>query len=174
MASDKSYDELDDRPATANKPRRRRLSFLGFCAVITGAAATAVAFRDRVPEFPYKSYLYTVPQYDYAVHPHHVAAAGAALAVLALLWRAVGGRTRAGWPVLGLLLCGMTAGAHRYQTSPRYPGTPEHWVEVNVVERVQRLLGDQGAEAGPVGAPGLAVAGRRPGPATHSGLDVFR
>ena len=180
MATYQTHDELDDRPATTSGPRRRRPSLFGMLSAVAGAAALAVVYRDRVPDaLPYKTYLFNIPQYDYAVQAYHVAAAGAALAVLALLWRRVSGRTRAGWPVLGLLLCGAAAGVYRYETSPRYPGTPEHWVQVNVVERVQRLLNKQE----PAGSPKVietssssaaAPADPQPAPATTpSGSGLF-
>lgn len=142
MATYQTRDELDGPTTTteAGGVRRRRRSFFGFLSAVVGTAAVAVALRDRLPNVPFKDYLYTVPRYDYDVQAYHVAAAGAALAVLALLWRRVSGRTRAGWPVLGLLLCGAAAGVYRYETSPRYPGSPEHWVQVNVVERARQLL----------------------------------
>jgi hypothetical protein len=150
MARDK-FDELDDQPrSTKNKPRRA--SFFGFLSTLTGLAALAVVYRDPIrdwlqyrfiPVVKYDlaqlaQYLYQVK--DYQVQAYHVAAVGAGLAVWALLWRKMLKRTRAGWPVLGLLLCGAAAGIYRYNSVDRVPGTPEYWVQVNVVERVQNMF----------------------------------
>ena len=152
MARDNSYDELDDKPSATKKYRPRRASFFGFLSVLTGLAALAVVYRDQISQWldhrfvPFvkydlgelSQYLYQVK--DYQVQAYHVAAAGAGLAVWALLWRKLLKRTRAGWPVLGLLVCGSAAGIYRYNSVDRTPGTPEYWVQVNVVERVQKMF----------------------------------
>lgn len=166
MARDHRYDELDDQPRTTKAPRRRRASFFGFLSAVTGVAAIAVVYRDQISDWlakryvpglgvdlgQYAEYLYRVQ--DYSVQAYHVAAAGAGLAVLALLFRRMTKRTRAGWPVLGLLLSAAAAGIYRYHSVDRVPGTPEHWVQVNVVERVQKMLDKQPAnETTPVSAP---------------------
>ncbi|QOV92189.1 hypothetical protein IPV69_12875 [Humisphaera borealis] len=176
MARHSEFDELDDKPSTTKKHRPRRGSFFGFLSVVAGGAALAVVYRDQISEWlthrylPFvkydmgqlSQYLYQVK--DYQVQAYHVAAAGAGLAVWALLWRKLLGRTRAGWPVLGLLVCASAAGIYRYNSVDRTPGTPEYWVQVNVVERVQKMFEKKPEAprmietAAPVPAPDLAPA----------------
>lgn len=151
MARD-NYDELDDQPRASKKNRPRRASFFGFLSTIAGLAALAVVYRDTISEWLQRHYIpgvnydlgqlsqYLYQIQDYRVEAYHVAAAAAGLAVWALLWRKMLKRTRAGWPVLGLLLAAAAAGIYRYNSVDRAPGTPEHWVQVNVVERVQKMF----------------------------------
>lgn len=151
MAKYTAYDELD---ATDNrkpaKKRPRRASLLGLLAVLVGLVAIAVTQRDCIKTWADSKgipgaenlYVVKVPNagHDYWVDPYHVAAAGAGLAVFALLLRAMTGRTRGGWPVLALLLSGAAAGVWRYENTPKDPGTPERWVKDNVVDRVDRWI----------------------------------
>lgn len=153
MARYNDYDELDDQPKAKRVRRKRRRSLIGLVAVLTGLAAVAVTQRDRLTEYasrvggvPYLGQLYQVG--DYPVEVYQVAAAGATLALLALLLRAVTGRTRAGWPVLALLLCGAAAGTYRYENSPKDPGTPERWVKDHVVDKAADWI-DQRRGAAP-------------------------
>lgn len=125
-------DALDDsgRPgSTRRKPRRS--SFFGKLAVLAGLLAFVVVCRENLRHIRFHEYLYEVR--DYKVDPLHIAGVGAGLAVLALLYRALSGRTRAGWPILGLLVCASAAGTWRYVTSPMSPGSPEQWVRDHVV-----------------------------------------
>jgi hypothetical protein len=100
--------------------------------VLTGLAAIAVLNREQLRPIIKVPYLDQVG--TYVVQPLHVAGAAAALAVLALLLRAVTGRTRAGWPLLGLLLAASAAGTWRYCTNP--DGKAEQWVRENAVNPV--------------------------------------
>lgn len=146
MARYQAFDELDDAPkqTRSSKPRRRRGSVIGFLAVLVGIAAVAVAKRDALglwmsnKGIPHGNYLYQVG--DYPIEPYQVAAVGVGLAAVALLLRRMTGRTRAGWPVLAILLSAGAAGTYRYDTSPREPGSPERWVQDNVVDRVDAMI----------------------------------
>ncbi|HEX8915513.1 MAG TPA: hypothetical protein VF796_24380, partial [Humisphaera sp.] len=128
----KTRDDLDDdRRPTGTKRRPRRASLLGLLSVLTGLAAVAVLNREQLRPIIKVPYLDQVG--TYVVQPLHVAGAAAALAVLALLLRAVTGRTRAGWPVLGLMLAAGAAGTWQYCTNP--DGKAEQWVRENVVNQ---------------------------------------
>ena len=123
-------DDLDDdRRPSVTKRRPRRASLLGLLSVLAGLAAVAVVNREQLRPVIKGPYLDQVG--TYTVQPLHVAGAAAALAVLALLLRAMTGRTRAGWPLLGLLLAAGAAGTWRYCTNPE--GKAEQWVRDNVV-----------------------------------------
>jgi hypothetical protein len=139
------YDELD-APAKSKsaKKRPRRASLLGLLGVLVGLVAIAVTQRAYIQPWlakqgvPHSEYMTVVE--NYWVDPYHVAGAGGGLAIFALLLRSMTGRTRAGWPVLALLLSAGAAGTWRYETTPKDPGTPERWVRDNVVDRVDRWI----------------------------------
>ena len=136
---------------------------IGGVAVLVGFAAVAVSQRDRLNELanyynaPFAGCLFEVNQHS--VHPYHVALAAASLGVLALLLRRVTGRTRAGLPLFALLLAAGAAGSYDYEHSPREVGSPERWVQDNVVDRVGGwMAGHGGQPAMPVAAPATAPA----------------
>jgi hypothetical protein len=150
------YDELDDQPARGtgtNGNRRRRASLIGGLAVLAGFAAVAVSQRDKLNELashydaPFAGCLFEVNQHS--VHTYPVALAAASLAVVALLLRRMTGRTRAGLPLFALLLAAGAAGTYRYEHSPRDVGTPERWVQDNVVGKVEQWLGGRSDPATP-------------------------
>jgi len=158
MARYPAYDELDEKPSKKSSSNRpKRASLLGFLAVLIGMVAVGLTQRDKINQimnergWPGAGFLFQVKEYQ--VEPYHVAAAGAGVAVLALLLRRMTGRTRMGWPVLAILLCAGAAGTWRYQHSPREPGSPERWVQDNVVDKVAGWLNKAPATPQPALTP---------------------
>ncbi len=142
-AAEGDEDVLTDaaEAAAAAGPKRRvkGTSRLGLLAMVLGIGACVLCGPSLLPP-------------SVRINPADLAAAGLALAFLALLGILAGSRARSGVPLLAVLLCLTAIGTCAYQGGARDADSTRHWAN-GQVERYRTALGELKNRVAPANMP---------------------